>query len=528
MKIRSKLGIGFTVVVAAMLAIAAVSLYMLTRLAQEWEQMSSVISKRGETVLKASAHLGRATLNFRNFIYRGGDYARLFEQEMDALDQELATYRSVGEASPEEKGLLDAALSYTKEFRESMKAVQAKRAANADTKMLDYSSQSSEQIVGSILEQLADIGKQRAERSAWQINRLIDTGRIGLAVAALAALLVALGVGLSLARSITRPLAESVQVADRVAAGDLSGELAGGGGDETGQLMSALRGMNAGLARIVGEVRPGSHAIADSVAQLTAGNDDLSRRTDAQAASLEEASSSMEEFSSSVKQTADNARKAEQLAQAADASADEGARSMGEVVGGMEAINATSRRVSDITGVIDAIAFQTNILALNAAVEAARAGQNGRGFAVVATEVRGLAQRCAEAAKEIKGLIGESGRQVERGTGLVTQVSERIAGFASQAKQVSAVVAEISAAAREQSDGVGQVTQTVAQLEQVTQQNAALVEQASAAATALSEQAERLAEAVAVFRLAEDAHAPSARAALSAPHVAPDARFAHS
>ena len=528
MRIRHKLGMAFTGVSAAMLAIAVVSLYMLTRLAHEWGQMSSVVTKRGETVLKASAHLGRATLNFKNFIYRGGDYARLFDQEIDALDQELGKYRSLGEISAEEKTLLDGATQYTAEFRGSMATLKEKRTANADVKFLDYTSQSNEQILGSVLEKLTEIGNERTEKSSREINRLIDGGRKGLAAAALAALLVALGVGLSLGRSITRPLAESVRVADRVAAGDLSGELAGGGADETGQLMNALRGMKAGLARIVGEVRSGSHAIADSVAQLSAGNDDLSRRTEAQAAALEEASSSMEEFSSSVKQTADNARKAEQLAQAAAASADEGARSMTEVVGGMEAISATSRRVSDITGVIDAIAFQTNILALNAAVEAARAGQNGRGFAVVATEVRGLAQRCAEAAKEIKGQILESGQQVERGTGLVTQVSERIAGFASQAKQVSAVIAEISSAAREQSDGVGQVTQTVAQLEQVTQQNAALVEQASAAATALSEQAERLAEAVAVFRLAEDTQAPVARAALSAPHVGPDARLAHS
>jgi methyl-accepting chemotaxis protein len=199
---------------------------------------------------------------------------------------------------------------------------------------------------------------------------------------------------------------------------------------------------------------------------------------------------------------------------------------MEEVVGGMQAISATSRRVSDITAVIDSIAFQTNILALNAAVEAARAGEHGRGFGVVASEVRGLSQRCAEAAKEIKGLIADSGRQVERGTELVGQVSSRMAAVASQVKQVSAVIGEISRAAREQSDGVGQVTQTVAQLEQVTQQNAALVEQASAATTALSEQAERLAEAVSIFRLAEEAPL-SAQAALT---VVPDgqARLAHS
>src|SRR5262249_7821152 len=329
---RHKLGMGFTVVIVAMLAIAGVSLYMLTRLGQQWTEMSSVISKRGETVLKASAHLGRATLNFRNFIYRGGDYARLFEQEIDALDQELATYRNLGDATAEEKGLLDAADTYTKEFRDSMKSVQEKRAANVDSKMLDFSSQSSEQIIGSILEQLVDISKQRAERSAREINRLINTGRSALAAAVLAALVVAVLAALSLGRSITAPLAESVRVADRVAAGDLGGELAAGGADEAGQLMSALRGMKAGLTRIVGEVRSGARAIAEGGAELGAGKDDRPQPREAQAASLEEASASMEESTASVKETADNARKADQLAQAAAASAEEGNRSMREVV----------------------------------------------------------------------------------------------------------------------------------------------------------------------------------------------------
>jgi methyl-accepting chemotaxis protein len=507
MKIRHKLGVAFSVVIAAMLGIAAVSLFMLTRLSQEWTQMSSVVAKRGETVLKASAHLGRATLNFKNFIYRGGDYARLFEVELDALEQQLGTYRSLGDVSNDEKMMLDGAASYMKEFRESMEAVKQKRAANTDVRLLDYSSQSNEQILGTILEKLTEIGNQRAQGVSREINRLIDAGRKWLVAAALAALVVAVAVAVSLARSITAPLAESVRVAGRVAAGDLSGTLAAGGRDEAGQLMNALGGMNAGLARIVGEVRAGAHAIADSVAQLVAGNEDLSRRTESQAASLEEASSSMEELAASVTQTADNARKADQVARATAASAEEANRSMGEVVDGMQAISGTSKRVADITGVIDSIAFQTNILALNAAVEAARAGQHGRGFGVVASEVRALAQRCAEAAKEIRGLIADSGGQVERGTQLVSQVSERMAGIASQATQVSAIIAEISRTATEQSDGAGQVTQTVAQLERVTQQNAALVEEASAATTALSERAERLADAVSIFRLSEDAPA---------------------
>jgi methyl-accepting chemotaxis protein len=268
--------------------------------------------------------------------------------------------------------------------------------------------------------------------------------------------------------------------------------------------MMALQGMNAGLARIVGEVGAGSHAHEHSVSQLVAGNNDLSQRTEAQAASLEEASSSMEEFTASVRQTADNARKADQLAQGAAGAAEQGSRAMGQVVGNMEAISASSKKVADITNVIDSIAFQTNILALNAAVEAARAGEQGRGFAVVAAEVRSLAQRCAQAAKEIKALIVDSTQQIAHGGQLVGQVSESMSGIVAQAKQVSEVIADISRAAKEQSEGVGQVSNTVAQLERVTQQNAALVEQATAVTTALAEQAQHLAQVVAVFQVGEE------------------------
>jgi methyl-accepting chemotaxis protein len=221
-----------------------------------------------------------------------------------------------------------------------------------------------------------------------------------------------------------------------------------------------------------------------------------------------------------VRETADNARKADQLAQGAAGSAEQGSQAMSQVVGNMEAISASSRKVADITSVIDSIAFQTNILALNAAVEAARAGEQGRGFAVVAAEVRSLAQRCAQAAKEIKGLIVDSTEQIAHGGQLVAQVSESMGGIVAQAKQVSEVIADISRAAKEQSEGVGQVSNTVAQLERVTQQNAALVEQATAVTSGLAEQAQHLAQVVAVFQLSEDAGAQPAEHASSG---APDA-----
>jgi methyl-accepting chemotaxis protein len=511
MKIGTKLGVGFAVVIAAMLGIAGVSLFMLTRLSHEWTQMSEVTAKRAEAMMTASTHLNKATLNFRNFIFRGGDFAKVFSAELDSMDKMMETFKSLGDVSPEEKTMLGEASTFTQQYRETMNDVVKKRAATTDYMMLDFTSQGDEVVLGSILEKLTEISNDRAESATKDINKLIQYGRTGLLVAVLIAVVVAVLVAVSLTRSITAPLAESVRVADRVAAGDLTGRLETERKDEAGRLMLALQGMNAGLARIVGEVRSGSQAIEHSVSQLVAGNNDLSQRTEAQAASLEEASSSMEEFTASVRETADNARKADQLAQGAASSAEQGSQAMGQVVGNMEAISASSKKVADITSVIDSIAFQTNILALNAAVEAARAGEQGRGFAVVAAEVRSLAQRCAQAAKEIKGLIVDSTRQIEHGGQLVSQVSASMDGIVKQAKQVSEVIGDISRAAKEQSEGVGQVSHTVAQLERVTQQNAALVEQATAVTTALAEQAQHLAQVVAVFRVGEETYAAPER-----------------
>ena len=522
MKIGTKLGVGFAVVIVAMLGIAGVSLVMLTKLSHEWGQMSEVTGKRAEAMMQASTHLNKATLNFRNFIFRGGDFSKVFNAELDAMDKMMETYKSLGDVSPDEKTMLTEAAAFTQQYRDTMKDVVTKRAKTTDYLLLDFTSTGDEVVLGSILEKLTEISNDRAESAAKDINKLIQYARMGLLVAALVAVIVAVLVAVSLTRSITAPLAESVRVADRVAAGDLTGRLETDRKDEAGRLMTALQGMNAGLARIVGEVRTGAQAIENSVSQLVSGNNDLSQRTEAQAASLEEASSSMEEFTASVRETADNARKADQLAQGAATSAEQGSQAMGQVVGNMEAISASSRKVADITSVIDSIAFQTNILALNAAVEAARAGEQGRGFAVVAAEVRSLAQRCAQAAKEIKSLIVDSTQQIEHGGQLVAQVSASMNGIVAQAKQVSDVIADISRAAKEQSEGVGQVSHTVAQLERVTQQNAALVEQATSLTTELAEQAQHLAQVVAVFQLGDDSSAyPSHDAPAAAAYEAP-------
>ena len=314
-------------------------------------------------------------------------------------------------------------------------------------------------------------------------------------------MLLAIFIGVRLVRAITRPLDEAVRIASAVASGDLTQNIPVRANDETGKLMQALKRMNDSLVDIVGRVRTGTDTIVSASSQIASGNLDLSSRTEQQASSLEETASAMDELNSTVRQNEDNARQANQLALAASDGAARGGAVVSDVMQTMGAINAASHRIADIIGVIDGIAFQTNILALNAAVEAARAGEHGRGFAVVATEVRSLAQKSASAAREIKTLITDSVSQVEGGTKLAQQAGATMEEVVASVRRVTDMMGEISSASAEQSAGIGQVNQAITQMDQVTQQNAALVEQAAAAACALQEQAQHLLTAVQVFRM---------------------------
>ena len=314
-----------------------------------------------------------------------------------------------------------------------------------------------------------------------------------------------------------------MEAADRVAGGDLSGQIVVQSKDETGHLLSALQRMQQSLVNTVSTVRQNAEGVASASAQSASGNNDLSARTEQQASALEETAASMEELGSTVRQNADNARAANQLAVSASTVAVQGGDVVAEVVETMKGINASSNKIADIISVIDGIAFQTNILALNAAVEAARAGEQGRGFAVVAGEVRNLAGRSAEAAKEIKALITASVERVEQGTALVDKAGATMTEVVSAIRRVTDIMGEISAASSEQSAGVGQIGEAVTQMDQATQQNAALVEEMAAAASALNAQAGELVNAVAVFKLDANATRAASPVARSAPAAAPRA-----
>ncbi|MGK5061859.1 methyl-accepting chemotaxis protein [Janthinobacterium sp. LB3P112] len=360
-------------------------------------------------------------------------------------------------------------------------------------------------------QQIATQSAQMRTAAEAAMARAHDTSMLIIALGLVGGVL-SLATAWFISSGIVRPLRHAVKVARKVAGGDLSEHIRVDSRDEVGQLLQALKDMNASLINIVGEVRGGTHDIAGASGQIAAGNQDLSQRTQAQASSLERTAASMEELTGTVKQNADNARQANQLAQSAAAVAGKGGTVVAQVVDTMSSINASSKKIVDIIGVIDAIAFQTNILALNAAVEAARAGEQGRGFAVVAAEVRTLAQRSAGAAKEIKQLIGDSVERVDAGARLVDTAGATMREIVASVHRVTDIMGEISMASGEQLSGIEQVNAAIVQMEQVTQQNAALVEQASTAAAGMQQRATRLSGTVDIFKLSRD------QAPAQAPH----------
>ncbi len=430
---------------------------------------------------------------------------------------QIEAARKLPETSPQGKPLFEAALAaYDVYVREAIgpmiaaiRAGDAKEAGRINQERVSPLGTKFTQANQQYVDFADEVGQRVARDSAARINTAI------VFLICLLVVVAALVVGLYVVfgRAVFRPLHEAGRLFDRIASGDLTNRIEQRGNNEIGVLYGAVKRMQDSLARTVSAVRLGVEEIHTGSREIAAGNIDLSSRTEQQAASLEETAASMDELSSTVKNNADSSRSAAQLAMAASEVATRGGQAVGDVVGTMRGIADSSHRISDIVGVIDGIAFQTNILALNAAVEAARAGEQGKGFAVVASEVRALAQRSAAAAKEIKGLIDDSVQKVSVGSDQVEAAGATMQEIVTSVRRVADIINEISSASEEQSQGIEQVNQAVSQMDSVTQQNAALVEEAAASAASLETQAQRLRDAVAVFKLQSgrviDAEAPA-------------------
>ncbi|MFG6441826.1 methyl-accepting chemotaxis protein [Pelomonas margarita] len=429
-------------------------------------------------------------------------------------------------SSPEEQKLYD---SFANEWtaylavHARLHALSSKNENEQALALLNGESQKLFDSSSALLLKLVALNNQGAEAARVAAGAAFTTGRLVIFITLGASVAIALLMARLLIRSITVPLQRAVEVADAVAEGDLRQTVDAHGNDEAALLMRALERMRQGLTTTVSSVRANAESVSTASSQIAQGNADLSQRTEEQASALQQTAATMSELSSTVRSNADNARQADQLARSASEAARQGGSAVGDVVDTMRGISDSSRRIADIIGTIDGIAFQTNILALNAAVEAARAGEQGRGFAVVASEVRTLAQRSAEAAKQIKTLITSSVEQVERGTQQVDTAGQSMQSLVQAIQRVTDIVGEISTASVEQADGVGQVEQAVTQMDQVTQQNAALVEESAAAAESLRQQATQMVEIVSVFRVGGDAGraAPAPRPAMRSGMQAP-------
>ena len=512
LSIGVRLALAFGAVLALLLALAGLLHYELTRIGD----INRAITQ--ETWTKANAistvdvtTRANARVNLELIVNPDPAAAEKLFLQIEAnrkrIDQALATMRPLftdQAAAARLRTLEEERGRYVKSFQAVGALLKGGERDAARQRLLQETLPLLDSLQNHIIELSARQSAEMTEAGAASEAVIQRAERLNVALSAIA---LALGALFSwrVTRSITRPLARAVKAAEAVAGGDLAQPILAESRDETGRLLHALQDMQEKLAGAVRAIRHGAETISSASGQIAAGNVDLSSRTEEQAASLEETAASMEQLASTVKQNADNARQANHLAASASDIAQRGGAAVAAVVGTMQDISASSHKISEIVSVIDGIAFQTNILALNAAVEAARAGEQGKGFAVVAGEVRSLAQRSAQAAREVKALIEESAGKVGQGADQVEGAGATMQEIVVAVRHVTDIMGEISAASHEQAGGIDQVNRAVAQMDEVTQQNAALVEEAAAAAGSMQDQARELVRAVGVFRLAEDA-----------------------
>jgi methyl-accepting chemotaxis protein len=504
-KIGIRLGLGFGVVLLLVAIMAISNLSSMSQVQKNFDENVKVTDVKVDTLYNLRQVIMLAIVTGRNIalLTEAADIEDENKKLAAARAEYVQLFDKIGSmATPAEKVLLEKITSTRSDAIAAQKRVAALSQASEKDAAMRMTIKEVQPLQVKTLEAIealiAHIGKKANEENekAAATNTSMRLFTIAMAILCL---VVGSVTAWRVAHGITKPLDKAVNVARRVASGDLTADIVVESRDETGQLMQALKDMNANLLATVSQVRAGTDTIAAASSQIATGNLDLSSRTEEEASSLEETSSSMHELTSTVNQTADHAREANQLAATASQVAIKGGAVVAQVVDRMGAINHSARQIADIIGVIDGIAFQTNILALNAAVEAARAGEQGRGFAVVATEVRNLAQRSATAAKEIKSLITTSVDEVTAGSELVAQAGATMEEIVASVKHVSDIIAEIANASREQSIGIEQVNRAIDQMDKVTQQNAALVEESAAVADSMREQAAVLQKTVSVF-----------------------------
>ncbi|KWU21778.1 methyl-accepting chemotaxis protein [Achromobacter xylosoxidans] len=512
LSIGTRLTLGFGTVLALLLALTGLSQYELTHIGginraiteQTWAKANAINIIDVTTRANARANLELIV----NTDPRTAEtlFARI-DTNRKTIDQALETLRPLFRTEDERQKLRlleDVRGRYVKSFQGVGALLKRGERDAARQRLLEETLPLLDGLQDRVIE-ISRIQSAEMVDAGADSQRVIDNaGMLNLILSAMAVVLGGL-FAWRVSKSITAPLAQAVSVAETVARGDLGQPILAVTRDETGRLLRALHDMQDKLAGAVRTIRAGSETISSAAGQIAAGNTDLSSRTEEQAASLEETAASMEELASTVKQNADNARQANQLAASASEVAQRGGAVVSAVVSTMGDISASSRKISEIVSVIDGIAFQTNILALNAAVEAARAGEQGKGFAVVAGEVRSLAQRSAQAAREVKTLIEASVSKVAEGAGQAENAGTTMQEVVASVKRVTDIMGEIAAASQEQASGIEQVNRAVSQMDEVTQQNAALVEEAAAAAGSMQDQAHALVRAVGVFRLSEDA-----------------------
>ena len=508
-----RFALGFSVILALVLAIAGIGWLSVADVGGKLTHIVEVNNPKTELAHNLMGEINEMAIRTRSITLLTD--VKEIDQEVAQLDQTIARYQKTAKALGETMaaGAAEQELKLLKSI-ETQAAVtiplvkeaarHGKEGANIEaTLLLTSKVRPAEDGWRKAVRDLAAVEAELNMQTQASARASQTRARLVMLAAAAGALVLGVFLAWRLTRAVTGPVGSAIQVAERIAAGDLSNQVEIRTQDEIGRLLQAVATMQDKLRELVGDIRQSAESISTASSEIASGNQDLSMRTEQAASNLQQTASSMEQLTGTVKQTADSARTANQLASSASASAAKGGEVVSQVVSTMDDITASSKKISDIIGVIDGIAFQTNILALNAAVEAARAGEQGRGFAVVAGEVRSLAQRSAEAAKEIKSLIGASVERVEAGSKLVQDAGSTMQEIVASVARVNDIIGEITAAASEQSDGIGQVNTAVTQLDQMTQQNASLVEESAAAAESLKEQAHRLAATVRAFRLSQ-------------------------